>query len=623
MKAIEFKDFKIDEIENNKILISTTFKIQDDNDDLVKNSILITKILENKEVELKTNDKGFTSLSFYKNKEDCQTKVQIDLLQFYTQQSINSHLIFKEKLLEDKELLYFPLGDYDFQTLREDNKLYIDKTSYIYKLLQTSKACFISRPRRFGKSLVISTLENLFNGKKELFKNLDIEKTDYSFEEYPVIRLDLSSHRISNKKECKELIHQLLQRSAEKYGYLKAINNYASFFEDFSKFTNKKIVLLVDEYDKPVLDNIIKKETLNIVSELGSFFGATKSASKYIKFLFITGITKLSNINMFSDANHITDLGRYSSFDAMFGYTQEELENIFQPYIINLAKQKNTTYHETLENIKKYYNGYTFSEEGRSIYNPFSILQLFASNSFDNYWFDSGTPTFVLELMKEKEFDISDKTLLEYSEDLFDKARASQLTIKNILFQAGYLTIKINENNEKELVFPNTEVRDSFYKYFIRFFSKIGINYSVHIKNIKKAFINKDWIEVKEILNDYFDEFTYETTGSEKLYHSLTFALFKLTGFKVYSEVLTKKGRIDQYLENGNDIYIIEYKYKKSPQKAMKQIIDQKYFQKYMKTDKNIYLIAINFEKDGEIKDDILVINPRDQKALETFLTRK
>ena len=532
--------------------------------------------------------------------------------------------MIKETIQEKQELQNFPLGTADFETIINKNKLYIDKTKQIHKLIQTSDACFISRPRRFGKSLIVSTLECLFKGKKHLFNGLDIEKTNFSFETLPVIRLDFSSVKVSSKEECRALIHELLLEQAEEYGYKEPILNYTAFLKGISKHTNKKIVILVDEYDKPVLDNITKESVNDISNELASFFGATKSADKSIEFLFITGITKLSNVNIFSDANHIINLSEDKKFDSMFGYTQEELENRFKPYIEKLAKKESLSVEETLLKIKDYYNGYTFSDEEIAIYNPFSLLYLFDENRFDNYWFDSGTPTFVLELMKEKGFDISDKNALTYGEDLFDKVKASELTIKNVLFQAGYLTVKKNEEGEKELIFPNTEVRDSFYKYFITFFAKKGLNYSVHLKNIKNAFISKNSKQIKEVLNDYFANFTYETTGSEKLYHSLIFALLNLTGFNVISEVLTKKGRIDQYLENGDDIYIIEYKYKykHSAKKAMEQIIDRKYFKKYLNTDKNIYLLGINFEKDGEIKDDILVINPRDKKELESFINK-
>ncbi|PCJ16221.1 MAG: hypothetical protein COB02_16865 [Candidatus Cloacimonadota bacterium] len=621
MKAVNFDEIHFQKLENHKIKLSTVCQIVDDSNNPIKNSILVSSILNN-ELECFTDENGYTKIISIQDEETPLLSSSKEEIQSLFKILFNTSLVIKETRQEKQELQNFPLGTADFENIINKNKLYIDKTKQIYKLIQTSEACFISRPRRFGKSLVVSTLEALFKGQNELFNGLDIEKENYSFEEYPVLRLDLSSPSVSSKEELKELIHEKLLRNTKKYGFSKPIKNYSSFLEDFSNHTNKKIVILVDEYDKPVLDNITKENVNDISNELASFFGATKSADKFVEFLFITGITKLSNVNMFSDANHITDMSTDKDFDAMFGYTQEELENRFNPYIKNLAIEESLSVEETLLKIKEYYNGYTFSESERPMYNPYSILNLFQKNNFKNYWFESGTPAFVLELMKEKGFDISDKNALTYGEDLFDKVKSSELTIKNILFQAGYLTVKKNKEGEKELIFPNTEVRDSFYKYFITFFAKKGLNYSVHLKNIKNAFISKNPKQIKEVLNDYFADFTYETTGSEKLYHSLIFALLNLTGFNVISEVLTKKGRIDQYLENGDDIYIIEYKYKHSAKKAMEQIIDRKYFQKYLNTDKNIYLLGINFEKDGEIKDDILIINPRDKKELESFINR-
>ena len=627
MQALNFEDIQIQEMKDNKVQLSTSFQILDDSKNPIKNSILIAEILDI-EVELKTDTEGYTKLLLEQEKDHPFLQGTLTTIQHHIVSSIKQILMTKEIQTEKKqELQNFPLGTADFETIRNKNKLYIDKTKQIYDLIQTSKSCFISRPRRFGKSLIISTLENLFKGKKDLFKGLDIEKENYSFEKHPVIRLDFSrlKHVTSGESFNKAMLKQLNKIASKEKFSLKEETQSEAFeelIELLVKKTGNKVVILIDEYDKPILDNITKINIDDIQEELKNFFGVTKTSDNDIEFLFITGITKLSNINMFSDANHIDDMSTNSHFDAMFGYTQEELENRFKPYIENLTRKENSTFEETLLKIKKYYNGYTFSAEERAIYNPFSILHLFSDNRFNNYWFESGTPTFVLELMKEKGFDISDKNALAYGEDLFDKVKASELTIKNILFQAGYLTVKKNKEGEKELVFPNTEVQDSFYRYFITFFAKKGINYSIHLKNIKNAFINKDSKQIQEVLNNYFSEFTYETTGSEKLYHSLIFALLNLTGFKVISEVLTKKGRIDQYLENGDDIYIIEYKYKASSIKAMEQIIDRKYFQKYLNTDKNIHLLGINFEKDGEIKDDILIINPRNKEELEKFIQR-
>ncbi|PCJ15986.1 MAG: hypothetical protein COB02_17300 [Candidatus Cloacimonadota bacterium] len=617
MKASNFKNIKLQKIDN-KVKLSCSCQILDQLKEPIINSMLIATIL-NKEVELLTNNQGFLDISIFEDNSDFFLQKSLDEIKLIFEVSLNTSLRFRDKKVFQK----FPIGVPDFETLINESLLYVDKTKDIFNLINgDDRYCFISRPRRFGKSLLVSTLESLFKGRKEFFKGLNIEKEQYSFEKFTVIRLDLSSIKVTNSGECKKLIHQLLIKNAKNYGYLGELKDYSSFLEGFYQHTNKKLVILVDEYDKPVLDNITKKEVSEIQAELTEFFGATKVVNKVIKFMFITGITKLSNANMFSDANHISDLGRHEKFSTMFGYTQHELENIFELYINILSEKEEVSYTQTLINIKDYYDGYSFSKNGEDIYNPYSILKLFSAYEFSNYWFTSGTPSFVLELIKERNFDISDKTSLEYGDELFDLSEASKLSVKNVLFQAGYLSIKKDKNGENQLVFPNKEVQDSFYKAFIKFFGTNGINYSRHLREVKVAFVNKDFKELQEVLNDYFSQFTYENTGSEKLYHSLVYSLLMLTGFKVQSEVLTKKGRIDQYLEIGDEVYIIEYKYKHSSIKAMQQIVDRQYFQKHMKTNKNIYLLAINFEKDGEIKDDILVVNPRDDKALQIYLTK-
>ncbi|PCJ19546.1 MAG: hypothetical protein COB02_07310 [Candidatus Cloacimonadota bacterium] len=618
MEAINFEEVQIKYLENSKVQLSTTCQILDNCKNPIKNATLISSILNN-ELEIFTDNEGYAKVNFIQDKESSFLDSSKEEMKLIFKISFNASLMIKEK----QELQNFPLGDYTFEKLRKENRLYIDKTKYIYKLIQTSKACFISRPRRFGKSLVISTLESLFKGKKELFNGLDIEKENYDFKEYPVIRLDLSSPSVSSKEELNELIHNILLEQSEKYGYKEPISNYVSFLQGLSNHTNKEIIILVDEYDKPVLDNITKENVNDISNELASFFGATKSAGSHIKFLFVTGITKLSNANMFSKGNHITNMSKDADFDSMFGCTQEELENKFKPYIENLAKKESLSFEETLLKIKEYYNGYTFSDEEKAIYNPYSLLHLFQKNRFDDYWFDSGTPRFVLDLMENKKEIFSDD-LFRYSSAIFDKAEASKLSVKNVLFQAGYLTVKRDSYGNKILAFPNKEVGEAFSKYFIRHFSENKIEPEVHKENLKEIFSNQKWENLKTVLNSYLSLYPYTMhIKAELYYHSLIHALFHFSGFHPIPEQQTNLGRIDHYIETEKNIFIIEYKYTKSSKKGIDQIIDKKYFQGALLKEKNIHLIGINFEEKGNIEDDILVVNPRNKEELEKFINRK
>ncbi|PCJ16148.1 MAG: hypothetical protein COB02_17065 [Candidatus Cloacimonadota bacterium] len=614
MKAVDFDKIHFQKLENNKIELSTTCQILDSLNKPVKNSILVSSILNSK-LECSTDENGYTKVISIQEQDtpllaSSKKEIQSIFKVLFNTSLMMKESIKKEILSNDEKLQEFPLGGYSFERLIKENKLYVDKTKYIYDLISVSKACFISRPRRFGKSLVISTLESLFKGKKALFEGLEIEKTNYSFEEYPVIRLDFSSTEVSSREECKELIHDLLSEQIKEYGYYKSIKNYSSFLKEFSKFTNKEIIVLVDEYDKPILDNVTKENALEIQKELKSFFGATKSAGDYIKFLFVTGITKFSNASMFSEGNHITDLGRHEKFDSMFGYTQEELEDKFNPYIEILSKKEKHSKEKTLEKVRKYYNGYTFSNRNKAIYNPYSILELFSANEFNNYWFKSGTPTFLFDLLKVKSVNFSKEGGIEASNEIFEFSKLDSLSVKALMFQAGYLIIKQKIHDKKYILdFPNTEVKESFYDYFLRELLDDSSLQPKFVEKIQEALITRNMTLLKETFNAYIKKvpYTIHAKKDEPYYQTILHCLIVCSSYYPNAEMATNDGRSDHIISTKNRHYCIEYKMTSKNECPIEQIKEKKYYRAIQPTDKTIDLIGIKFDANGNIVEDIMI----------------
>ena len=619
MKAIEFKKFIIEESKNNLVLISTSFKVLDDNDNPVKNSILISKVLDNLEdIELKTDEKGLTSLSFYKKKSECQTKPEIDLIQFYTQQSINSNLIIKETVLEEKqELLKLPIGNSSFEKIRTENFLYIDKTSILKKMIEIGDTyCFLSRPRRFGKSMTISTLESLFKGKKELFKGLDIEKQGYKFEKYPVIRLDFSLNEIESKEDLNDLLIYLLKDQAQSYG-LKIDQKNPNFFlmelgKTLVKKYKKRLVILIDEYDTPLLQNLGTKNRDEIQKKIKSFFTAIKGLNEIIHFVFVTGITNLSNMNMFSGANQFTDLSREEPSSNLVGYTESELYENFSAYIKETAKALNCSEKELKNDIKNYYNGYTFSDNGEAIYNPFSLLKFFKKKKFDNYWYKSGTPTFLLEVLKEKPINLAKESGIEASDEIFEFSQLEDLSVETLMFQAGYLVIKEKIHEKKYILdFPNIEVQKSFFESFLKdlLIKDVSSRPTVFIGAIQEALINTNMKLLKDTFNKYIKKIPYTINAKkdEAYYQTILHCLIVCSAYYPNAEMATNDGRSDHIVSTKNKHYCIEYKMASKNECPIKQIKEKKYYRAIQPTNKPIDLIGIKFDKNGNITEDIMI----------------
>ncbi len=489
------------------------------------------------------------------------------------------------------------IGISDFKELIQGNYIYVDKTEYIYKMTSSGKYYFLSRPRRFGKSLLISTLEYLFKGEKKLFKGLYIEGK-WNWEEiYPVIRIDFGDTQVRDRgeleKELKAIIIETGKVYSYKYNEEYTINrNLRLLIEKIYEVSKKQMIILIDEYDKPILDNIEKKKEVEKIREtLKGFYTTLKSLDKYIKFLLITGVSKFSKVSLFSGLNQLEDISLNKDFGNICGYTQQELEFYFNDYLQGL----------NLDEIKEWYNGYNFL--GEKLYNPFDILLYLKNKEFDSYWYKTGTPSFLIKLIKNKKYDVSELENKIVKKNILEKFDIEEIKIEALMFQTGYLTIKEvyqkEYGQEYKLGFPNKEVRISFSENILEFTIKEEVRYKL-VDDIITILKKEEIKELKEKLEILISNISYMYLKEEASYVLAVFVLLYSTGLNVITEDNTSKGRIDlTIIVNNSIVYILEFKViqdEKEKGNAINQILQKEYYKKYLNYDK-IYIIGIEFDK--------------------------
>ncbi len=499
-----------------------------------------------------------------------------------------------------------PIGIQDFRTLREFDAVYVDKTELIYKLITEGKSYFLSRPRRFGKSLLVSTMKEIFQGSRTLFEGLWIENQwDWS-KNNPVIHLSFASMDYQGSG-LEKAIQFELNKIAATYQISLTPNPFKSQFKELlEKLDNQygKVVILIDEYDKPIIDylenhHISKaKEHQNI---LKTFYSILKDAGSHLRFLFITGVSKFSKVSIFSDLNHLDDITLFDEFATLTGYTQKELTYNFADYIQAIEKKLNIGHEELLVLMRDWYNG--FSWDGvHTVYNPFGTLSFLRHKSFQNFWFTTGTPTFLADLMK-KEVQFAFENI-ETTPVALDKYDLDNLQLVPLLFQTGYLTVKKRDFMTGNMVldYPNKEVRESMYQFLIdaiarnREHSSSGIT----VQNLYKAFNANDLQQVKLILDTLFADLSYtlhetDEPQSERFYHSIIHLMFKYLGVFVDSEVHSSRGRADCIVQTQTHVYIFEFKYNKTGKAAFDQILKKGYADKYRASGKTITGIGVSF----------------------------
>lgn len=504
----------------------------------------------------------------------------------------------------------YPIGIQSFKEIREGNYIYVDKTRLVHTLIESGKYFFLSRPRRFGKSLLISTIKEIFGGRKDLFKGLWIENQWNWERRHPVIHLRFS--KMPYELIGLELaISQELDRLANELGFhLKETNIKDKFTELISKAgTNEKVIILIDEYDKPIIDfleDVPKAEENRAIFR--SLYSVLKDADDYIRFLLITGVSRFSKVSIFSGLNNIEDISLAIPMNDLAGITQAELETNFKQELNDLAERFAMGYKDILAEVKFWYNGYSWRGKN-TLYNPFSLLLLFKQQSFDNFWFETGTPTFLVKALKKQrqfEFDRVKATLTELgSFDLENPVSEA------LLFQTGYLTIKnyYPKSGTCELGYPNKEVADSLKDALLSTYREVFPKYSSPItEDISEALVNKDIPRMIQGLNTLISTIPYDhwKAESESIFHIIFHLALTRLGVNVRSEAHSAHGRCDVIIQTSLFIYAIELKLNGSAQQALDQIIATKYLQPFQSDARKKYAIGINFSADKRAVDDYL-----------------
>jgi hypothetical protein len=492
-----------------------------------------------------------------------------------------------------------PIGIQTFSDIIQNDYLYVDKTEKIFDLVKNPKGVyFLSRPRRFGKSLLISTLNEIFEGEKELFKDLWIHKTDYAWEKHPIVRIDFSKKKTENKDDLKCFILHQLKNIAGNYGISLDRDQYDEAFDELlTKLSGiNKVVVLIDEYDKPIIDNI---DNIDLAVELREilkgFYTIIKACDEHIRFVLLTGVSKFSKAGVFSGLNNLKDISMDTRYSSLLGITGQEMETCFKEHIDRFAATEDVSNAELIEKITYWYNGFCFSGTCEKVFNPFSMLLLFDNARFSNYWFESATPSFLIKLIKEKSFDIKKMQDLEVREENLSTYEIEDLALVPLLFQTGYLTIKgyDDEFMTYRLGYPNFEVENSFQYALLRSYSYAETN--GYLVSLIRALRNDDFETFFDTLRIFFADIPYDLhIEKEKYYQTVFYLIFSLIGLKVEAEVKTNKGRIDAVIID-KDIYIFEFKFNGNKNKALSQINDKRYFEKYQGTGKEIYLFGVEF----------------------------
>ena len=497
-------------------------------------------------------------------------------------------------------------GRQDFRDLREANCIYVDKTQLLYNMVMQGKMYFLSRPRRFGKSLIVSTLMELFKGSRELFTDLWIhDKWDWT-KQSPVIHISFSS--VAYKNQSLEAgIHQYLLKLFKKNN-LEASDEsdigllFANLIEQLHD-KHGKVVILFDEYDKPLIDYLEfhKIEQAKTNQEiLANFYAGLKDCDGFIRLLFITGVSKFTKVSLFSKLNNLTDLTVSPDFAAITGYTKEEVEHYFEDYI-QYTLEALTEYNraELLEKMRLWYNGYSWDGKTR-MYNPFDILLFFFNRDFQSFWFETGTPTFLIEkMLQQNYYQVED---IEVNLTFLNEYSLDNLEITSLMFQSGYLTIKEKKGKgELVLSYPNQEVKDAMYELLISNMGKPRSGGGITVRDLNRAFMNNDLEKVKTILTTLFRQLTYDVymhqtvQQVEGFYHGLIYILFKYLGVYVQSEVHTTIGRADSVVQTPTHIYFLEFKINSDGETALKLKKTKKYANGYAADSRSKIGIGINF----------------------------
>ena len=509
----------------------------------------------------------------------------------------------------------YPVGIQNFESLRRDGYFYVDKTAKIYELAKTGRYYFLSRPRRFGKSLLISTLEAYFQGKKELFEGLAMEGLEKEWKKYPILHLDLNTQKYETEESLESVLNENLAVWESLYGRneneIGPARRFAGVIRRAHEKTGERVAILIDEYDKPMLQAIGDQGRQDSFrSTLKAFYGALKSEDGHIKFALLTGVTKFGKVSVFSDLNNLEDLSRNPGYTDICGISEEELLRDFSDDIQELAAANGQTFEQTCERLKEDYDGYHFCPDSPGMYNPFSILNTFAKKTYGSYWFETGTPTYLVELLKKSNYDLEEMSHVETDADILDSIFTDDNPIP-VIYQSGYLTIKgyDKEFGIYELGFPNREVEEGFMKFLLPYYSSVSKTSSpFEIKKFVQDVKRGDIDGFMERLQSFLADCPYELAKDVELhYQNVLFIVFRLAGLYTKVEYHTSRGRIDLVLQTDSYVYVMEFKLDGTAEQALQQIEDKQYALPFAKDSRKVYTIGVNFSSETRNIDKWIV----------------
>ena len=498
----------------------------------------------------------------------------------------------------------YPIGIQNFEKIRVDGYFYVDKTALIYQMVKTGGYYFLSRPRRFGKSLLISTLEAYFSGKKELFEGLAMEKLEKDWIKYPVIHLDLNVKKFDTVDDLIRLVDRQLLVYESQYGSCSKDetidDRLVTLIRLAAEKTGQRVVILVDEYDKPMLQAIGRDELQEEYwNTLKAFYGVLKSMDGYIKFAMLTGVTKFGKVSVFSDLNNLDDISMRQIYVDLCGISEQELHDNLESELHELADAQGVTYDEICKKLRDYYDGYHFTYNSIGIYNPFSLLNAFKYQEFGSYWFETGTPTYLVELLKKHHYDLHRMAHEETTAEVLNSIDSTSDNPIPVIYQSGYLTIKGYdvEFGNYRLGFPNNEVEEGFIKFLLPFYASVNtVEASFEIQKFVREIRSGDYESFFRRLQSFFADTPYELVRDLELhYQNVLFIVFKLVGFYVKAEYHTSEGRVDLVLQTDKFIYVMEFKLNGTAEEVLRQINEKHYALPFERDGRELFKIGVNF----------------------------
>ena len=513
--------------------------------------------------------------------------------------------------------MLYPIGIQDFENIRRDGYVYVDKTELVYKLANTGKYYFLSRPRRFGKSLLVSTLETYFSGRKDLFEGLAIAELEKEWNQYPVLRLDFSGANYNSEQVLESKLNSFLKFYEEIYSSVSsepvASVRFDGLIQAAFARTGKPVVILIDEYDKPIVDNLGNEElTENFRRQLQGFYSVMKAKDACIKFGFLTGVTKIGKLSVFSGLNNLKDISMDARYTDICGISEKDLKKYFCESVKELAKANDLTVKETFGQLAEMYDGYHFCEDSPGMYNPFSLLNTFDSLKFKEYWFETGTPTFLVQVMKETDYDVTRLSDEEIdAPSLMDVDTVYHNPIP-LLYQSGYLTIKgfDPEFGMYHLGFPNREVRLGFFNFLVKYYTPSRTDSGMMLVSKMLKDIRSGNAEgFMQRLEALFAKTSYQIQGDvEKDFQYAMYIILELMGEYVEVERATSNGRIDILIQTKEYVYIIEIKINDTVDAALQQIEDKGYARRFADDKRKIFKIGVRFSTENRCIEDWRVV---------------